>query len=44
MMDHPNMSENAHLVGQLRQAHNTPVDTESEDAQEENGDGVRIET
>jgi hypothetical protein len=45
MMDHPNnVSENAHHVGQLRQAHNSPVDIESENAQEEDGYGVRTET
>jgi hypothetical protein len=44
MTDHPNnMSENAHHVGQLRQAHNSPIGIESEDAQED-GDGVRVET
>jgi hypothetical protein len=45
MMDPPNnVSKNAHLVGKLRRAHNSPVDIESEDAQEEDGDGVRTET
>jgi hypothetical protein len=38
MMDHPNnLSENAYLVGQLRQADNNNVDIESEDAQDEDG-------
>jgi hypothetical protein len=45
MMDHPNnVSKNAHHVGQLRQAHNSPVGIETEDALQEDGDGVRTET
>jgi hypothetical protein len=44
MMNHPNnMLESAHLVGQVGQPHNSPVDIESEDANED-GDGVRTES
>jgi hypothetical protein len=44
MMDHPNnLPENTHFVGQVGQPHNSLVDIESEDANED-GDGVRTES
>jgi hypothetical protein len=42
MMDHPNnLSKNAHVVGQLRQIDNNPVDIESEDAQEDHENNTK---
>jgi hypothetical protein len=45
MMDHANnLPKNTHFVGQLHAVHNNPTDIESEDAHEEDGDGVRTES
>jgi hypothetical protein len=42
MMEQPHhVSENAHFVGNVVQSHNSPVNIDAEDADEEDGDEVR---
>jgi hypothetical protein len=42
MMEQPHhVPENAHFVGNVVQSHNSPVNIDAEDADEEDGDEVR---
>ena len=41
-MDQPqNVPENAHFVGHVAHTHNSPIDIEGEEGDDEDGDGVR---